>query len=119
MFYNHAVATEDYISLSNVTVRFNIGDGSKTISVIINDDRICETQYEIFFISVSPESDGTDPNYAEVIIDDFNEPECCKFSTTLRIYIYKIESNMIHISTAEATISDVACKEVFFIHLLS
>ena len=73
----------DYNAVSNEVVQFNVGDTSRTHTIMINNDTICEDEPNEMFFSNIALGIGRQPIFviqpqANVTIDDSAEPECCK-----------------------------------------
>ena len=74
----------DYNAVSGLAVQFNVGDTSRTHTIMINDDMICEDEpNEMFFSNIALGPQGRQPIFliqpqATVTIDDSAEAECCK-----------------------------------------
>ena len=79
----HPGSPGDYIGVVNELLTFNVGEVSKTHTIRINDDMLCEDNPNEHFFSdiayVSGERPITVvPSRARVIIDDSMEPDCRK-----------------------------------------
>ena len=78
---NTAVADGDYVPVAGEIVQFNTGDITRTHTIIINDDIVCENNpNENFFSNIAldsgiPDITVTVPR-ATVTIDDSGEDEC-------------------------------------------
>ena len=87
--FSLVVSTSDGSAISGVdyspvteTIQFDVGDTSKTHSITIIPDNICEE--DEFFISVIDSASGVEPinitsPQATIAIDDTEEIECGKF----------------------------------------
>ena len=72
--------------MSGSVIQFNTGDTSKTISITINQDSICEEasiEYFYSILSLESDSDGIILSMprATITINDTSEAECSKFFT--------------------------------------
>ena len=73
----------DYGAVSGEIVQFNVGDTSRTHTIIINDDMMCENDPSDFFFSNIALDSGVQPIFvihpqAIVTVNDDEEPECRK-----------------------------------------
>ena len=69
--------------MNGSAIQFNTGDTSKTISITINQDSICEEGSNEYFystLSLQSDSDGIilSPARAIITIKDYLEAECSK-----------------------------------------
>ena len=81
-FFTYAVAPGDYGAVTNEIITFAEGQMRATHTIIINQEN---DPNENFFSNIALNS-GQQPisvigSRAEVIIDDTNEPDCCKRDT--------------------------------------
>jgi len=81
----------DYGSVVNEELVFGLGDTRVCHTITITNDDICEIDPNEFFFSDLSYVSGIqpitiDPERAQVIIDDTNEPECSKCSASICMY---------------------------------
>ena len=78
-----AVSSVDYIGATNEIIQFNTGDTNQTLTIIINQDQLCEDDpNEMFYLNccvVSGIEPFDVPMFQTIVrINDTLEPECGK-----------------------------------------
>ena len=89
--FQYTISSEDYFveCATNAALQFNIGDHRKCHLVEIENDTMCEwnegsnEQFSSTLIKTSGYEVNVVNGTVTVTVDDQNEPECSKFSSTL------------------------------------
>jgi len=88
--YHSTVAPGDYGAVAGQDLVFSRGATHVCHTILINQDNICESSPNEFFLSNLSYVSGIlpitiSPPTAQVIIDDSDQLECCEYDMSLRV----------------------------------